>query len=116
MSSSALTFLWSGIFCHRHLRWILESFTRHGDFSAGLSLGLQKLEGGLGTKLIDRKPGEFSIDRFRQGRPSFCRKQLEGSLDSMVGDLGAGKLSVPRRLRIGTALSVGFGPLIRACI
>lgn len=86
-----------------------------GISQPALSLGLQKLEKVLGTKLIDRKPGEFSLTEAGRVVHSFC-KQLEGNLESMVGDLGAGKLSVPRRLRIGTAMSVGFGPLVQACL
>jgi LysR family hydrogen peroxide-inducible transcriptional activator len=86
-----------------------------GISQPALSLGLQKLEKTLGTKLIDRKPGNFSLTDSGKVVHAFC-KRLEGNLESMVGDLGAGKISVPRRLRIGTGLSVGFGPLVRACI
>ena len=85
-----------------------------GVSQPALSLGLKKLEKILGTQLIDRRPGNFVLTDSGRVVHDYCRR-LEGTLESMVGDLGSGTLSVPRRIRIGTGLSVGFGPLVRAC-
>lgn len=88
-----------------------------GISQPALSLGLQKLEKVLGARLIDRAPGNFVLTEPGRVVHDYC-KRLEGTLESMVGDLGggAGGLSVPRRIRVGTGLSVGFGPLVRACL
>lgn len=86
-----------------------------GISQPALSLGLQKLERALGTRLIDRKSGGFSLTDSGRVLDAFC-KRLEGGLESMLGDLGSGLPSAPRRLRIGAALSVGLGPLFRLCL
>jgi DNA-binding transcriptional LysR family regulator len=86
-----------------------------GVSQPALSLGLKKLEKEMGVCLIDRKPGKFVLTESGKVLQEFC-KRLEGSLESLVGDIDGKKLSVPRRLRIGAGLSVGFGPLVAACI
>lgn len=86
-----------------------------GISQPALSLGLQKLEKNLGTRLVDRKPGKFSLTDSGKVLQAYCRR-LEGTIESLMSDLGGKGPSVPRRLRIGTALSVGFSPLVRACV
>src|SRR5579885_574377 len=86
-----------------------------GISQPALSLGLQKLEKNLGTRLVDRKPGKFSLTDSGKVLQAYCRR-LEGTIESMMSDLGGSGPAVPRRLRIGTAMSVGFGPLVKACV
>jgi LysR family hydrogen peroxide-inducible transcriptional activator len=86
-----------------------------GISQPALSLGLQKLEKTLGTRLIERHSGRFSLTESGRLLDSFC-KRLEGGLDSLLGDLDGHPGKTTRRLRVGTALSVGFGPLLGACL
>src|SRR5579885_3601495 len=68
-----------------------------GVSQPALSLGLQKLEKILGSKLIDRKPGRFSLTDSGKVVHAYC-KRLEGTLESMAGELGGDRLAVPKRL------------------
>lgn len=86
-----------------------------GVSQPALSLGLQKLEKALGVQLIDRNRGRFRLTGSGQDVYSFC-KQLEINLESLVGGLGGKDISVPRRLRIGTGFSIGYGPLAKVCL
>jgi DNA-binding transcriptional LysR family regulator len=85
-----------------------------GISQPALSLGLQKLEKTLGVVLIDRKSRNFVLTQAGLTLLSFCQR-LEGNLESVVGDLGAHVGETQRRLRIGTALSIGFSPLVNVC-
>jgi DNA-binding transcriptional LysR family regulator len=85
-----------------------------GISQPALSLGLKKLEKTLGVTLVDRKAREFALTQAGLTLLTFCHR-LEGNLEAVVSDL-EGKLgSIRRRLRIGTALSIGFGPLVEVC-
>jgi DNA-binding transcriptional LysR family regulator len=86
-----------------------------GISQPALSLGLQKLEKTLGVVLIDRKSRNFVLTQAGLTLLSFCQR-LEGNLESIVGDLGAQVGETRRRLRIGTALSIGFSPLVEVCL
>ncbi len=85
-----------------------------GSSQPALSLGLQKLEKTLGAVLIDRKSRQFALTQEGVAVFNFCQK-LEHSLKSMVGNFESKEFAVRRCLRIGTALSVGFVPLLSAC-
>ncbi len=82
-----------------------------GTSQPALSLGLKKLENTLGVTLIDRTSREFSLTKEGLTLLGFCQR-LESSLDSMVAALGTQAVRRRRRLKIGTALSIGVGPLI----
>ena len=95
----------------------------HGGFSKAsratgvsqpaLSLGLQKLEKTLRVKLARRGGGQFSLTEEGRELLQFCTR-FESGLQSVVESFGA-ESSQARTLRIGTALSVGFGPLVSLC-
>jgi LysR family transcriptional regulator, transcriptional activator of the cysJI operon len=86
-----------------------------GISQPALSLGLQKLEKTLGVSLVDRKSRDFALTKAGLTLLTFCQR-LEGTLESVVGDLDANLGAVRRRLRIGTALSIGFSPLMDVCL
>jgi DNA-binding transcriptional LysR family regulator len=85
-----------------------------GISQPALSLGLKKLEKTLGVSLVDRKARDFALTQAGLTLLTFCQR-LEGNLEAVVSDLDADVGSVRRRLRIGTALSIGFGPLVDVC-
>jgi DNA-binding transcriptional LysR family regulator len=85
-----------------------------GVSQPALSLGLQKLEKTLGVVLIDRSAKTFILTQSGLTLLTFCQR-LEGTLESVVSDLDARVGDIHRRLRIGTALSIGFSPLIGVC-
>lgn len=85
-----------------------------GMSQPALSLGLKKLEKTLGVQLIDRKSRNFTLTQPGLELLSFCQR-LEGTLESMVGNLGIESVSVRKRLRLGTALSIGFMPFLPFC-
>lgn len=95
----------------------------HGGFSKAsratgvsqpaLSLGLQKLEKTLKVKLVRRGGGQFSLTEEGRELLQFCTR-FESGLKSVVDSFGM-ESTQARTLRIGTALSVGFGPLISLC-
>jgi DNA-binding transcriptional LysR family regulator len=84
-----------------------------GVSQPALSLGLQKLEKALGVKLIRRGGGQFGLTEEGRELLQFCDR-FESGLQSVVESFGA-ESTQARLLRIGTALSVGFGPLIPLC-
>jgi DNA-binding transcriptional LysR family regulator len=69
----------------------------------------------LGVTLIDRKSRNFVLTQPGLTLLNFCQK-LEGNLESVVSDLDAEVGAISRRLRIGTALSIGFSPLVDVCL
>lgn len=85
-----------------------------GASQPALSLGLKKLESALGVTLIDRRSRQFTLTREGLTLLGFCQR-LENSLDSMVAALGS-EVVRRRRLKVGTALSIGVGPLIAGCV
>lgn len=85
-----------------------------GISQPALSLGIQKLEKSLGLVLIDREARPFELTPAGQALRSFCQR-FQDSFASTLSALGKPELSARRRLRIGTALSVGFGPLDDLC-
>jgi DNA-binding transcriptional LysR family regulator len=84
-----------------------------GASQPALSLGLQKLERDLGVSLARRGGGKFSLTEEGRELLQFCNR-FESGLQSVVESFGA-EPSQARALRIGTALSVGFGPLLSLC-
>ena len=84
-----------------------------GTSQPALSLGLQKLERTLGVKLVRRGGGQFSLTEEGRELLQFCDR-FESGLQSVVESFGA-ESTQARSLRIGTALSVGFGPLVPLC-
>lgn len=84
-----------------------------GISQPALSLGLKKLEKTLGVNLVDRKARDFALTQAGLTLLTFCQR-LEGNLEAVVSDLDAELGTARRRLRIGTALSIGFGPLVEA--
>lgn len=85
-----------------------------GQSQPALSQGLQKLERNLGAILIKRDSHQFELTDDGLRLFDFC-KHLEGSLQSVVGTMGTKSSLFSRRLKLGTAFSVGFGPLVQAC-
>ena len=85
-----------------------------GSSQPALSLGLQKLEKALGVVLIDRSGNAFSLTQPGLDLFAFCQR-LEGNLKSMISTLGIKNMDVRRRLKIGTALSIGFAPFVKVC-
>ncbi len=86
-----------------------------GQSQPALSLGLQKLEKSLGMKLINRGSRQPSLTKEGLALLSFCQR-MESGLDSLVSSVGSDSLVVRRRLRVGTALSLGFAPLLSGCV
>jgi DNA-binding transcriptional LysR family regulator len=85
-----------------------------GVSQPALSLGLQKLEKSLGVALIERSARPFELSRAGLTLLTFCER-FQGNFESVMSSLGASTLSIQRRIKIGTALSVGFGPLEELC-
>ena len=85
-----------------------------GVSQPALSLGLQKLERSLGTTLIDRSNRPFHLTPQGLTLLTFCQR-FQGSFESVIESLGTTSISVQKRYRVGTALSVGVGPLDRLC-
>ena len=85
-----------------------------GVSQPALSLGLQKLEKSLGVNLIDRSTRPFELTKAGLTLLTFCQR-FQGSFETVVEALGGNEISVQRRLRIGTALSIGIGPLELLC-
>ncbi len=86
-----------------------------GVSQPALSLGLQRLEKSLDVTLIRRDSRQFELTKSGLALLNFCQR-LEGHLETVVDALGTKTVSVRRRLRIGTALSIGFGPLAELCV
>ena len=84
-----------------------------GASQPALSLGLQKLEKSLAVKLVRRGGHNFELTEEGRDLLQFC-KRFESGLQNVVESFGS-DLSHRRVLRIGTALSVGFGPLLSVC-
>src|SRR5271170_3763124 len=76
-----------------------------GVSQPSLSLGVQRLEKNLGVTLIDRDSRRLSLTKPGLSLLTFCQR-LEGNLESIADALGTKAVSVRRRLRIGTALSI----------
>jgi LysR family transcriptional regulator, transcriptional activator of the cysJI operon len=91
-----------------------EGFSRAsratGVSQPALSLGLKKLEGKVGVTLVDRSSGPFLLTQAGLQLFTFCQ-ELELKLKETLSGLGSGNFSLRRRLRVGTALSIGCGPL-----
>lgn len=85
-----------------------------GQSQPALSLGLQKLEKSLGASLVARDSRQFELTESGQRLFEFC-KRLEGSLQNVVGTMGTRFSPLNRRLKLGTAFSIGFGPLVEVC-
>ena len=85
-----------------------------GVSQPALSLGLQKLEKSLGVSLIDRSTRPFELTKAGLTLLTFCQR-FQGSFESVVEALGGTEISVQKKLRIGTALSIGIGPLDVLC-
>lgn len=85
-----------------------------GVSQPALSLGLKKLEKSLGVVLIDRSASSFELTPAGLTLLTFCQR-FQGSFESVMSSLGAPDLPVRRRLRVGTALSIGFGPMDELC-
>jgi DNA-binding transcriptional LysR family regulator len=84
-----------------------------GVSQPALSLGLQKLEKTLKVQLVRRGGGQFSLTDEGRDLLQFCAR-FESGLKSVVDSFGM-ESTQARTLRIGTALSVGFGPLVSLC-
>jgi DNA-binding transcriptional LysR family regulator len=85
-----------------------------GISQPALSLGLQKLEKTLGTSLVDRESRDFKLTDAGAKLLRFCQR-IETALDSVVNEIGSRGVSSRPRFRIGTALSIGFTPLLEVC-
>ncbi len=81
-----------------------------GVSQPALSLGLQKLEKSIGVVLIDRSTRPFILTKEGRSLLSFCQK-FEGSFESIIASLGKSGISLRKKFRIGTALSIGVAPL-----
>jgi DNA-binding transcriptional LysR family regulator len=89
-----------------------------GTSQPALSVGLKKLEKSLGVVLIQRNEKKFTLTRQGLALFTFCQR-LEANLDSTLNSIRSelsGPQSSRRTLRIGTALSIGFGPLVSLCL
>lgn len=85
-----------------------------GVSQPALSLGLKRLEKSLGLELIDRSARPFELTRAGHTLLAFCQR-FQGSFESVLSSLGASEAVAQKRLRIGTAISIGFGPLDAIC-
>ena len=87
-----------------------------GASQPALSLGVQKLEKTLGVKLIRRGGRDFGLTDEGRELLQFCQR-FEAGLQTVVESFEAesGSRKILRVLKIGTALSVGFGPLVPVC-
>lgn len=85
-----------------------------GVSQPALSLGLKKLEKSLGVILINRSARPFELTSAGLALFNFCH-HIEGGLESVMSSLGASLSPEKKRLRIGTALSIGFGPIAELC-
>jgi DNA-binding transcriptional LysR family regulator len=85
-----------------------------GISQPALSLGVQRLEKALGAKLIARKGKWIELTPDGLLFLNFC-KQLEGGLNQLMGEMGRHALGAQRRLRIGSALSIGLSPFTEVC-
>src|SRR5262249_6635678 len=85
-----------------------------GTSQPALSLGLQKLEKMLGSNLVDRTERDFTLTQAGLGGLNFCQ-QVEGKLETIGATPGAADGTVRKRLKVGTALAIGFGPLEPLC-
>lgn len=79
-----------------------------------LSLGLQKLEKTLRVNLIARDSKQFSLTKAGIHLLDFCQ-HLEGELGIVIKKMGGKDTLSIRRLRIGTAFSIGFGVIVKIC-
>jgi DNA-binding transcriptional LysR family regulator len=86
-----------------------------GASQPALSLGLQKLEKTLGSKLVDRGSRHFVLTQEGFLLLKFCQR-LEGQLESVVNDLNRDHVNVRKRLKIGAGLSIGFAPLMHGVL
>jgi DNA-binding transcriptional LysR family regulator len=75
-----------------------------------LSTAVKKLESVLETPLIVRGTGEFRLTPEGSAVYDFCR-HLEGNVSALLRELRGNGAGGTERFRIGTALSIGYGPL-----
>jgi DNA-binding transcriptional LysR family regulator len=100
----------------------------HGGFSRAsratgisqpaLSVGLKKLEKTLGVTLALRGDKKFALTKPGLSLFTFCQR-LEANLDSTLNSIRSeqsGAQTPRRKLRVGTALSIGFGPFVSLCL
>jgi len=92
----------------------LKASKATGVSQPALSLGLQKLEKSLGVILVDRSKRPFELTPEGVMLLSFCQK-FQGSFESVVESFGGNKITVQKRLRIGSALSIGIDPFVTLC-
>jgi DNA-binding transcriptional LysR family regulator len=85
-----------------------------GVSQPALSLGLKKLEKSLGVVLINRSARPFELTPAGVALFNFCH-HFEGGLESVMSSIGASLSPEKKRLRLGTALSIGFGPIAELC-
>ena len=85
-----------------------------GVSQSGLSLGLIKLEKCVGTPLIDRSKRPIELTPAGHSLLAVCQR-FQGNFETMMSDAGSSGPTIQKRLRVGTALSVGFGPIAELC-
>ena len=88
----------------------LKDSIASGVSQPALSLGLQKLEKSLGVTLIDRSTRPFQLTQAGRTLLTFCQR-FEGSFEAVVESLGSTAVSVHRKIKVGSALSVGISPV-----
>jgi len=87
-----------------------------GISQPALSLGLKKLEKILGVVLIRRSDRTFALTKEGLSLFTLCQS-FEANLDETLDAFHSKNAKAPgRHLRIGTALSIGFGPTVPLCL
>jgi DNA-binding transcriptional LysR family regulator len=86
-----------------------------GVSQPALSLGLKRLEKALDVILIRRVDQKFALTNEGLALFALCQR-FETHLDSTLNSFRSRGTHTGRRLRIGTALSIGFDPLVSLCL